>query len=56
MIIGVIVSVTPDASANGIAKGVNTAADGQPLLVRSGDSGLSVSINFGRKLVSLPEI
>ena len=43
MIIGVIVSVTPDASANGIAKGVNTAADGQPLLVRSGDSGLSAA-------------
>ena len=56
MIIGVIVSVTPDASANGIAKGVNTSADGQPRFVRSGDSGLlSVSVNFGRKLVSLPE-
>ena len=35
MIIGVIVSVIPDASENGIAKGVNTAADGQPRLVRS---------------------
>ncbi|MGB1605170.1 MAG: hypothetical protein ACPIOQ_71220, partial [Promethearchaeia archaeon] len=51
MIIGVIVSVTPDASANGIAKGVNTAADGQPRLC----SIRRCAINFGRKLVSFPE-
>ena len=39
------------ALQNGIAKGVNTAADGQPRLC----SIRRCAINFGRKLVSFPE-